>query len=287
MSIPVSRTALRYFGGALLLGGAAVVGLGLARSFLAGVPFEADRREHAFFYLYTCIVTTAVLCAAGWALAKRYDALRRSRDRFEALSRIDSLTRLANAHAFRGHYRRLLDAARCTGAPLSLLVIDVDDLKRVNDEHGHPAGSAVLRRVAAAIEECKRTGDVAARWGGDEFALLLPGAALDSAVRVAEAVTDRVRRFPVVFDGRQITVTVTIGVATRDDGSCDDLFGAADAALFEGKRAGRDRVNVSGTPGGGAPSAGGATPTRTLPPRRPTPAPRGRLSLVPRRSGDV
>lgn len=225
----------------------AVLGLGapagaLLLRVLAGAAPAAELREHAFFYLYGLIGTCLVFAAAGFITGRRADRLRRGRDRYQQLSEIDSLTLLANAETFRRHYTRSVEHAARSGEPLSLLMIDVDQLKALNDELGHSFGSAVLRHVAGVLDELKRAGDLAARWGGDEFTLLMPGADTDTARLRAESILERLRAQPLRAGGRERTVSATIGVATANGSAEEDLFEVADRALYAGKRAGRGQV---------------------------------------------
>ena len=237
--------AVRYafVGAALGLGGPAGA---LILRVLAGAHAAADLRSHSFFYLYQLFGTCVVFAAAGVYAGRRADRLRKGRDRYQRLSELDPLTRLANAETFRRHYDRSVEQAARSGETLSLLMIDVDRLKGLNDELGHSFGSAALRHVAAILEESKRAGDLVARWGGDEFALLMPGTAAKTAARRAESILERLRKFPVRVDGRERTVSATIGVATAPGSPEESLFEAADRALFAGKRSGRGQVRCAG-----------------------------------------
>jgi diguanylate cyclase (GGDEF)-like protein len=118
----------------------------------------------------------------------------------------------------------------------------VDRLKEANDTFGHAFGSAVLLHVAEVVSRAKREDDMAARWGGDEFALLMPGAEARSARERAEAIEGALRRAPLRHGETVAPVSVTIGVATRAGDAApeeEDLFESADRALYEGKRVGR------------------------------------------------
>jgi diguanylate cyclase (GGDEF)-like protein len=202
----------------------------------------ADVAQNRFFYTYELIGSCIVFAGAGWIAGARAERLRDAEVFYHALSEHDSLTGLYNARAFRSRYGRSLERAARSGGPLSLLLIDVDHLKQINDRHGHAIGNKVLMHVATALREGKRAEDSAARWGGDEFAILLDGADSASARRVADNVLARVQAKPVAFT-RGITVSVTIGACTALHVTADaDLFAAADRALYEGKNAGRNRL---------------------------------------------
>ena len=232
--------------GGALLGVGAPAGALLLRV-LAGTRVSSDLREHAVFYLYALVGTCLVFAAVGFLAGRRADRLQNGRDAYRMLAERDPLTNLVNPRAFRSHYDRALAHAVRYGEPLSLLLIDVDQLKGLNDELGHSFGSAALTRVAEVLESSKRMADVAARWGGDEFTLLMPGAGPEAARRQAETILERLHADPVQALGHQRAVTVPIGAATAEAGAGAgrDLFEAADRALYEGKRAGRGQVRTA------------------------------------------
>lgn len=146
----------------------------------------------------------------------------------------DALTGLSN--------RRALDdmLAAMAGAPLGLLMLDLDHFKTINDTHGHAVGDAVLRNFSARVREQLRPTDVCVRWGGEEFVVLLPGASLAQAQEIGERLRQAVVAAP--LDGG-IKATVSIGAAARRAGEdTDALLARADAAVYAAKHAGRDRV---------------------------------------------
>ena len=165
----------------------------------------------------------------------------------EALRRsvsYDHLTGLANRRAF-------LEAAEAemvrwarTDSPLSLMMIDADHFKQVNDTYGHHAGDAVLRHLAAGIAAASRTIDVVARFGGEEFVVLLPSTSVEGAEVVATRLLRSIAAQKVVVDGKRIRYTVSAGIATMERGwhGFDTLMKNADAALYHAKRNGRNRV---------------------------------------------
>jgi diguanylate cyclase (GGDEF)-like protein len=231
----------------LLLGIGAPIGAFITRFLMipaVRVAPMADIAANQFFYTYQLIGSGVVFAAAGWITGARAERLRDRESFYHTLAEHDPLTGLYNARAFRSRYGRSLERAARTGRPLSLLLIDVDHLKQINDRHGHTTGNKVLMHVATALREAKRSEDSAARWGGDEFAILLDGGDSASARRVADNVLARVQAKPVAFT-RGITVSVTIGACTASHVKADaDLFAAADRALYEGKHAGRNRVTA-------------------------------------------
>ena len=167
--------------------------------------------------------------------------------RAEALSVTDDLTRLFNSRYLNLVLRRETKRASRSGRPLSLLFIDLDGFKRVNDTHGHLAGSQALVEVAGIVRGGARETDVAARFGGDEFAVVLPDTGREGAVSVAERVRDRVRAFHfLAAEGLAVRLTASIGVATLPDvaASAEELLKAADTAMCKVKAAGKDGIYV-------------------------------------------
>jgi diguanylate cyclase (GGDEF)-like protein len=162
-----------------------------------------------------------------------------------AASRRDPLTGLANRRAFEEELAREVARAVRAGAPLAVVALDVDRFKAVNDRHGHAAGDAVLRELAARACAGVRAGDLAARIGGEEFALLLPGAALPDALELAERVRAAIAAASVDVGGTPLAVTVSLGCAALAPGEPPAaLLARADARLYEAKRDGRNRVRA-------------------------------------------
>jgi diguanylate cyclase (GGDEF)-like protein len=159
--------------------------------------------------------------------------------------RYDGLTGVANRTHFNEVFANALWKTRNNPAPISLVVMDLDHFKQVNDTHGHAAGDAVLRQ-AAEVAARQATGDqVFARVGGEEFAVLLPGEGIQAARDVAERIRTTVQAASIEFDGKSIPVTVSLGVAERpadDAGLAEALYERADARLYAAKSAGRNCV---------------------------------------------
>jgi diguanylate cyclase (GGDEF)-like protein/PAS domain S-box-containing protein len=156
----------------------------------------------------------------------------------------DHLTGIGNRRAFFDAAENELRRWRRMPRPLSLLLIDADHFKKINDTHGHPAGDAVLRHIARLMGDTFRQIDVVARIGGEEFAVLLPSADLASALRVAELLRAKLEAQRAPTDAGPVGCTVSIGVATMDEHipNVEVLFKRADEALYAAKNSGRNRV---------------------------------------------
>jgi len=209
---------------------------GLGELRLYQVEGEAQRLSRSF-------LAGIAECLAA-ALGKARD---HSRVREQALR--DAQTGLFNRRAF--EELLAIEAERREQVPLSLLLIDIDDFKSINDRFGHPAGDQVISAVGKAIGEECRGGDLAARYGGEEFAVLLPGAGVSSAASVAERIRGRIASLGFSFCCEDFVVTGSFGVACRREpqgGGAGELVSQADGALYQAKRGGKNRVAVHGEP---------------------------------------
>jgi diguanylate cyclase (GGDEF)-like protein len=163
----------------------------------------------------------------------------------------DELTGLANVRAFLDTLDRELERSRRFGTPLGLVMVDLDDFKRVNDTYGHQQGDAVLAQVAGVLRESSRELDTAARYGGEELAMILPQTDASGAELLAERVREAIESLPVRrVDGKgSLRVTASFGVAAAPESGSDrmDLIAVADAALYTAKRGGKNRVERAET----------------------------------------
>jgi diguanylate cyclase (GGDEF)-like protein len=176
--------------------------------------------------------------AAGDVEAHYHDELHRR-------ATIDTLTGLPNRATFEELIRHEVAAARRESRKLGLLLVDVDHFKRVNDQRGHPAGDDVLRELGRRLRVAVRGEDFLARVGGEEFAVLLPGADLAAAAEVGERIGAHVRSAPVLVGDGSVAVTVSTGVTTLEPHDDELSFvSRADVRLYEAKRGGRDRVRA-------------------------------------------
>lgn len=220
---------------------AAPTGLLIVRELYAPRPLTTELSSERLTYLYVLITTAIVLAFLGFVVG-------RQADRLATLSETDALTGLPNRRALRRHLAEEFRRSKRYRTPISLLLVDIDGLKPLNDTYGHAAGDQLIRTVADAIADELRESDFGARWGGDEFAVLAPNTSAPAAHASAERLVARVatQRDPHLRSQH----TVSIGVATYDPregryADLDALVRAADDALYRAKAGGRNRVDAA------------------------------------------
>jgi len=182
----------------------------------------------------------------------------------------DPLTAMANRTVFDAFLQRAFAAALADGKPLAVLLLDVDKFKTVNDTHGHPVGDVVLKSLAKIVSASAKEGDMAARYGGEEMVLVVPGATRQAAAAAADVVRRAIAARPIdCGNNLALPVTVSVGVAVMEPGmpfrEPAHLLKAADLALYAAKNAGRNCVKVFALPRG-------AAATGTPPPASPAAA---------------
>jgi diguanylate cyclase (GGDEF)-like protein len=163
----------------------------------------------------------------------------------ERLTRQDGLTGLFNRNTFVDLTRRELDRAQRQGSATTILLLDLDHFKRVNDTWGHPAGDAVLRHVATLASTTVRSTDLVGRLGGEEFIIMLPNTSVQAARTLAEKLRQRLEASPLQWEHLTIPVTTSIGLAgttAQEKHDFDSLYSQADKALYQAKQLGRNRV---------------------------------------------
>jgi diguanylate cyclase (GGDEF)-like protein len=234
MGLPAVTLGARFEFRGVLCG----IGFLIALMFLSTVALDAQAvldRPDSLIFAIALVIATAIFSGATQASDREH--------RREAV--LDPLTGLLNRAALLARFDEFEQlAGHGEHASLGMLVADLDHFKQVNDEHGHPAGDAVLQDIAYALRKALRAFDLVYRIGGEEFVVLLPGADLEHTLEVAE----RLRTAVAEHRTGDIAVTMSVGAAAARGRAVRfaDLYSAADAALYEAKRSGRDRVRAAG-----------------------------------------
>jgi diguanylate cyclase (GGDEF)-like protein len=216
--------------------------------FLTGRVDTADvvngLRLGAHDYLRKPFEANELMARVSAALRTKWlqDELRARNAELDRVSRIDMLTNIYNRRHLDEHLRAVISAARRYDRSVGVLIVDIDHFKNVNDEHGHLAGDAVLREVAARLQQAMRTEDALGRWGGEEFLAVLTDTPPEGVRVMAERLRQVVAAAPFTLDdGSQIRVTVSVGHTNgRED--AEVLVHRADDALYVAKAEGRNRV---------------------------------------------
>lgn len=174
-------------------------------------------------------------------------AFGRYQGRIEEMATTDKLTGLLNRHAFTILIEKLIAELRREPRPVALLMADVDHFKSINDRHGHLAGDAVLEHVAKILQKSLRTSDLAVRWGGEEFLMVLKGCRPDEARHIAENLRESIAGTPVNVGEKSIDVSISIGIASFAPAELpSQAIDRADSALYKAKQGGRNRVEFAG-----------------------------------------
>ena len=179
---------------------------------------------------------------AAVRVKKLQDELRKRNAELDGLSRTDMLTGLFNRRHLDEQLATLVTASQRYGHDVGLLLLDVDHFKRVNDTYGHPAGDTVLCELARRIESELRAGDVAGRWGGEEFLVILPHTDLDGTIHAGHRIGAAVAAQPFNVVGVVVQVTVSGGCAAAVGGTVEGLLDTADIGLYEAKASGRNCI---------------------------------------------
>lgn len=206
-------------------------------------------RFHDDETIFNAVATSNVFLAgvAVLVFSHVYEVSRtRAHSKLLHLATTDSLTSLANRTRFLDVFERERNHAARNGTDLSLLLLDLDHFKHVNDNHGHDVGDEVLKYVSATIKHRLRKTDLACRLGGEEFGVLLPGASLDRAISIAETIRKNIADVPYVKGDKLIPLSVSIGAAEYgfDGKDLETLYAIADGHLYKAKAAGRNRVRT-------------------------------------------
>jgi diguanylate cyclase (GGDEF)-like protein len=168
------------------------------------------------------------------------------RSMFKALAETDDMTNLLNKRSFMALFSKSAEQSDLSGEAMSVMMIDADNLKQVNDKYGHHAGDLLITNVANTITECMRSSDIVCRYGGDEFVVMLPRLGAARSRELGERLCKAVANISFDSEGNRISTTVSIGLASWPDNVPEimDLLARADEIMYESKRLGRNRVTV-------------------------------------------
>ncbi len=166
-------------------------------------------------------------------------------ERIQKQATTDGLTGLVNHKAFYEILEKELWRSRRYGGQISLIMVDIDGLKEINDTYGHRAGDKVIKEISRRLRECIRQIDTAARYGGDEFAVILPNTSLNDATVVAQRMVDAVGSCPTTWNKEQIVMSISVGLGQYDaDTNPEDITSRSDEALYTAKQAGKNTLRV-------------------------------------------
>lgn len=193
--------------------------------------------------------TEQPVCPVGEPSCEWLDELGRLRGRIEELNElvsVDELTGLYNLRYFRNLLQSEMQRCKRSGIPLSLVIVDIDHFKQVNDTHGHESGNIALQEVARLLREGVRSSDIVCRYGGEEFVMVLPETQLPVAIEVAERIRSSIEASVIkLVDGNELDLTASMGANVfnhTDTVSIEDFVDSADRYLYEAKQGGRNCI---------------------------------------------
>jgi len=236
---PIIRKSQRAFAGNYKTNNCAIVPL-VCQDRVVGVLNLADKTEGDSFDCedIALIELFSQLVGASIGNIKLFEKIQRQ-------ATTDGLTGLANHKTFYEILEKELWRSRRYGGQISLIMVDIDNLKKINDAYGHRAGDKVIREISRKVKECIRQIDTAARYGGDEFAVILPNTSLIDATVVAERMVDAVAHSPTTWKKEQIALSISVGLGQYDaDTNPEDITSRSDQALYTAKQAGKNTVRI-------------------------------------------
>jgi diguanylate cyclase (GGDEF)-like protein len=199
----------------------------------------SEIRQSLYLNLLICLIVTLTVLALLNRVIKRYQG------KIQTQATLDSLTELPNRRGFDLLAAQAMHETQREPRPLTALLLDLDHFKALNDTHGHLAGDQVLIGFARDLESCLRQSDIVCRWGGEEFIVLLKDTDGDNGKMIAEKIRQHVEKQRYAYHGKQLQVTVSIGLTTlQADDTLHTLLSRADQAMYRAKHSGRNRTCV-------------------------------------------
>jgi diguanylate cyclase (GGDEF)-like protein len=234
MAVPIGMAAARFRLRVVIVG----LGIGIVLTLAAAIlPDPAKALDEPWLLVTTLALEVNIVAVAaalqGAELQHRSEAI------------LDPLTDLLNRNSLEARFAELTEQARRNDGSVALIALDLDGFKRVNDEHGHATGDVVLRDLSYEMRKTLRDFELFYRYGGEEFVVVLPGLSIDQVVLIAERLRNAVEEARPA--GLAVTVSAGVAVARGEGASFRGLFEAADEALYDAKRRGRNRVSIAGS----------------------------------------
>ncbi len=178
-------------------------------------------------------------------LEELINQLQQDKEKLEEIAYKDPLTGLYNRRFFLEHAKKIFEHAKRYNDPFSVILMDIDNFKRINDTYGHDIGDIVLKEFSEVIKQASRSSDIPARWGGEEFIIMLPTTDSNGAKHLAERIRKMFKEVSVKVGNEEVRTTVSIGVSQYNGHSrLEDIIKEADEALYRAKRSGKDRVEI-------------------------------------------
>jgi diguanylate cyclase (GGDEF)-like protein len=241
------RRLLKRYGIGRVVGLLTLASVGLSLVLTYAVSYLQDGHVSGSGLFVGFVVPLIIAPIFSYFQLSLVSQLDQAHDELHRLSITDYLTNTHNRRYFIQQAQQVFDLARRDLKPVSVLLFDADDFKKINDTHGHLVGDRVLARIAEVTRAHVRKGDLVARYGGEEFAVLLPQTQAAEALEVAARIHQEIRDNPVMHAGKPIVATVSMGVVTLevDHQTLDELLAKADGALYRAKSTGKNRIEVS------------------------------------------
>lgn len=238
------RKLLRRFGVGGTVGIMTLASIALSELITLSISLAQDGHTSWYAAMIAFLVPAIIAPLFSSMQLRMVAQLEQAHNKLQHLSITDELTQTYNRRYFAEVADREFERSRQARNQVAVLLMDADNFKKVNDTYGHHVGDQVLRQMANITRSCIRKNDVLARWGGEEFIVLLPQASLAEALEVAERIRISVLSNPVELPEKPLAVSVSIGLATLESTMqrFDDMLRAADKALYRAKHQGKNRV---------------------------------------------